>query len=67
MALTIIVKNKLKSRGRSDHEKTLRSEGWGKTMTDEQADKCEWLERKAKSEGIDKETSFRRNQIDSVK
>lgn len=67
MALTIIVKNKLKSRGRSDHEKMLKDAGWGGTMTEEQADKCEFLERKVKKEGVDKETSFRGHQIDAVK
>lgn len=66
MALTIIVKSKLKSRGRSDHDKMLRAEGWGGTMTEEQADKCEYLERKAKSVGIDKTTFFRAEQIDSI-
>jgi len=67
MPLTIIVKSKLKSRGRSDYEKQLREEWGGGSMTEEQADKCEFLERKAKAEGIDKTTSFRANQIDSVK
>ena len=67
MPLTIIVKNKLKSRGRSDYEKVLKNEGWGVTLTDEQADKCEWLERRAKADGVDAPTSFRATQIDSVK
>ena len=67
MPLTIIVKNKLKSRGRSDYEKVLKNEGWGVTLTEEQADKCEWLERKVKAEGVDATTSFRATQIDSVR
>lgn len=68
MALTIIVKNKIKSRGRSDYHKMLKSEGWGGAgMTDEQAEKCEWMERKAKAEGIDAPTSFRAIDIDAVK
>lgn len=67
MALTIIVRNKLKSRGRSDYEKVLRSEGWGATMTDEQMDKCEYAERKLKAAGVDATTSLRASQIDSVK
>ena len=66
MPITIIVKSNLKSRGRSDYEKELRDEGWGGTMTEEQADKCAFLERKAKAEGVDRATSFRANQIDSV-
>jgi len=65
MPLTIIVKSKLKSRGRSDYHKMLKDEGWGGAgMTDEQADKCEFLERMAKKEGIDRPTSFRQHQID---
>ena len=67
MALTLIVRNKLKSRGRSDYEKTLKDAGWGGTMTPEQEDKCDYLERKAKAAGIDKATSFRQHQIDQVK
>jgi hypothetical protein len=67
MALTIIVRNKLKSRGRSDYHKILKDAGWGGAgLTEEQADKCEFLERKAKKLGVDKETSFRGHQIDSV-
>lgn len=67
MPVTIIVKNKLKSKGRSDYEKVLKDAGWGGTMTEEQTDKCEFLERKIKAEGIDRETSFRATQIDKVK
>ena len=68
MPLTIIIKNKLKSRGRSDYHKMLKDEGWGGAgMTDEQAEKCEFLERKARADGIDKTTSFRTLDIDSVK
>jgi len=65
MALTLIVRNKLKSRGRSDHHRVLKDEGWGGAgLTDEQADRCEFLERMAKKEGVDKPTSFRQHQID---
>ena len=67
MALTIIVRNKSKSRGRSDYEKLLKDEGWGGTMSEEQADKCEFLERMVKKEGVDRETHFRSHQIDKVK
>ena len=66
MGLTLIVRSKLKSRGRSDYDKILRDEGWGGNMTSEQADKCEFLERKAKKLGIDKATHFRAHQIDSI-
>ena len=67
MALTIIVRSKLKSRGRSDIEKMLLAEGWGGSMTGEQADKCEYLERKFKAGGVDKTTHFPQHQIDRVK
>lgn len=68
MGLTLIIKNKLKSKGRSDYHKLLKDEGWGGAgLTDEQADKCEFLERKAKVSGIDKTTHFRQHQIDRVK
>lgn len=67
MALTIIVKSNLKSRGRSDYEKILKDAGWGGTMTEEQCDKCSFLERQVKKVGIDKPTSFRKHQIDKVK
>jgi hypothetical protein len=67
MALTIIVKNKLKSRGRSDYDKILRKEGWGGSMTEEQADKCEFMERKVKALGVDRETCFRATNIDKMK
>lgn len=68
MAITIIVKNKLKSRGRSDYHKILKEEGWGGAgMTDEQADKSEFLERQAKANGIDATTSFRTIDLDKVK
>jgi hypothetical protein len=65
MGLTIIVKSKLKSHGRSDYHRVLKDEGWGGAgMTEEQADKCEFLERQAKKEGVDRPTSFRQHQID---
>ena len=65
MSITIIVRSKLKSHGRSDDHKMLKDEGWGGAgLTDEQADRCEFLERQAKAEGVDKPTSFRQHQID---
>jgi hypothetical protein len=68
MGLTLIIRSNLKSRGRSDDHKILKDEGWGGAgLTDEQAEKCEFLERKAKKLGIDKKTFFRQNQIDEVK
>jgi len=68
MSLTLIIRNKLKSRGRSDYHKMLKDEGWGGAgLTDEQADQCEFLERKAKAKGMDGETHFRGAEIDQVK
>jgi len=67
MPLTLIIKSKLKSRGRSDMERILYDEGWGRSLTEEQLDKCEFLERMAKKAGIDKKTNFRQDQIDGVK
>jgi hypothetical protein len=68
MGLTLIIRNKLKSKGRSDYHHILKDEGWGGAgLTDEQADKCEFLERRAKKLGMDRETSFRAIQIDEVK
>jgi hypothetical protein len=68
MSLTLIIRSKLKSKGRSDAHKMLKDVGWGGAgLTDEQADKCEYLERKAKEAGIDRPTSFRAHQIDQVK
>jgi len=67
MGLTLIIKSNLKSKGRSDDHRMLKDEGWGGAgLTDEQADKCEFLERMAKKAGIDKANSFRANQIDEV-
>lgn len=68
MGLTIIVRSKLKSKGRSDDHRMLRDEGWGGAgLTDEQADKCEFLERKAKESGVDRQTHFRADDINKVK
>jgi len=67
MAPTIIIRSRLKSRGRSDTHRMLKDEGWGGAgMTDEQADKCEYLERQAKKYGIDRPTQFRQDLIDKV-
>lgn len=67
MPITIIIKSGLKSKGRSDYHKMLKDEGWGGAgLSDEQADKCAYLERLAKKEGIDRETHFRTTEIDKV-
>ena len=67
MGLTLIIRSKLKTRGRSDYHRMLKDEGWGGAgLTDEQADKCDFLERMAKKEGIDRETHFKQLHIDKV-
>jgi len=69
MPLTLIIKSKLKPRGRnrSDWHKIMKAEGWqGAGLTDEQADKSEFLERMAKKEGIDKQTFFKQSEIDKL-
>ena len=69
MPLTLIIKSKLKPRGRnrSDWHKILKDAGWhGAGLTDEQADKSDFLERMAKKEGIDKTTNFKQSDIDHL-
>lgn len=48
---------------RSEQEKNLRKEGWGKGLTDEQLDKCKYLEKKL---GI-KHGMLSQSQIDKVR
>lgn len=52
---------------RSEQEKNLRKEGWGKALTDEQLDKCEYLERKARNAQNVKKSFFDQSQIGQVK
>lgn len=58
MGITIIIKDtKPKGRRRSKDDRMLRASGWGGTFTEEQRDKCEFIERKRKKEyGIDDST-----------
>ncbi len=54
-------------KSRSEIEKTLRKEGWGTSLSDEQIDKCSYLERKVKDKhGLDK-THIKSTIIDRVK
>ena len=67
MANIIISRHDKFGKTRSEHEENLRKEGWGNTLTEEQLDKCKFLERKAKDKtGIDK-ILFRPIDIDAVK
>ena len=63
----IIRKGKPKGRTRSVLEEKLVKEGWGETITEEQNDKCEFLERVVKDKyGADK-SFFKQHHIDKVK
>lgn len=67
MANIIIKKPDTFGKTRSEQEMNLRNEGWGHTLTDEQLDKCKFLEKKAKKKlGISK-ILFRPVDIDMVK
>ena len=65
--MEIIIRNRtLMGNTRSEQEKNLRKE-WGSTMTDEQLDKCRFIERKIK-EGTGQKKNFIRSQdIDKVR
>ena len=63
----IIKKGNPKGRTRSTIEGELIKEGWGKTMTPEQGDKCKFLEREVKERyGADK-SMFKQHHIDKVR
>ena len=47
MANIIIPRNDSFGKTRSEHEENMRKE-WGGTMTDEQLDKCKWIEKREK-------------------
>lgn len=62
----IIKKGKPKGRTRSVVEKDLAKEGWGTGLTEEQIDKCEYLEREVKDKyGADK-SFFKQHHVDEV-
>jgi CRISPR/Cas system CSM-associated protein Csm3 (group 7 of RAMP superfamily) len=62
----IIRKGKPKGRVRSEVEKKLGKEGWGTGLTEEQIDKCEYLEREVKDKyGADK-SFFKQHHVDKV-
>jgi len=67
MANIIIHKPDSFGKTRSEQEKNLRSEGWGYTLSDEQLDKCEYLERKARDKLGMKKNFFKQSEIDEVK
>lgn len=52
---------------RSNVEKELRKEGWGSSLTDEQIDKLDYLERKAGNAGRTDPLFVRPTDVDKVK
>ena len=65
--MLIIIKGKpTHGKRRSEIEKNLAKEGWGTSLTPEQLDKCDYLERKAKEKyGLTK-SHMRTLNIDKV-
>lgn len=63
----IIKKGKPKGRTRSTIEKQLEKEGWGTGLTEEQIDKCEYLEREVKEKYDADKSLFKQHHIDKVK
>lgn len=53
-------------RTRSEQEENIRKE-WGHTMTDEQLDKCKWLEKKIKDRTGQSKNFIPGHHIDRVK
>jgi len=67
MSLQIIIRGKTKyGRTRSEQETNLRKEGYV-GMSDENYDKCQWLERKIKEHTGSNTNFLRQHQIDRVK
>jgi len=69
MSLTLIFAWKgsgLKSR-RSNHEKELRGEGYGATMTDEQLEKLKFVERQLAKDGVENASNVPLALVDEVK
>ena len=64
----IIIKGKTTiGKIRSEQESNLRKEGWGHTLTDEQLDKCKYLERLVKEKWGAKKNFFKQKNIDLIK
>lgn len=67
MANLIIHKPDSFGKTRSEQERNLRSEGWGRTLSEEQFDKCKYLERKIKNKTGSSKNFLKPDQIDRVK
>jgi len=66
MANIIIPKPDRFGKTRSEQEENLRKE-WGQTLTDEQLDKCKYLERKLKEKTGKEKNFLGGHEIDRVK
>ena len=65
--VNIIIKGKSNfGKTRSEQAKNLQKEGWGQGLTDEQIDKCEFLERKIKKATGAERIRLHQHQIDEV-
>lgn len=69
MVEMIIKWNKTHGKKRSEIETNLRKEGWGSSITEEQIDRCKFIEKKIKETyGTDDGKTFvRTTMIDSLK
>ena len=54
-------------KSRSEQEENLRKEGWGGAMTEEQLDKCKFIEKKIKEETGATKTHLKQHHIDKIK
>ena len=63
----IIIKGKSAGKTRSEQERNLRSSGFGSTITNEQLDKCKFLEKKVKESTGSKNNFFSPMHIDQIK
>jgi len=67
MANIIIRKPDTFGKTRSQQEENLRGDGWGRTLSEEQLDKCKYLERKLRDKHGMRKNFLRPCDIDKVK
>ena len=64
----IIIKDKTSiGKTRSEQETNIRKEGWGHTLTNEQLDKCKYLERLLKEKTGAKKSFLKQHNMDLIK
>lgn len=66
MANIIIQKPDSFGKNRSEQEENLRKEGWGQTLSDEQLDKCKYLEKKIEEATGARKGFLKQQHIDKV-